>query len=208
MPGNQPPELIVKGTFANPLTSLDGQWVLASRAGGNNWGPPNDVVRIHLASREVTPLKLDPADTFNAVAMLPHSGEILVSRARNEDAPGIKPDAGPEKKQYHLVNPATGALRRVTGEFRPLEDESWRPLQATGEPGVVWAAVPNRDKKDRWNTSIGRYDLRTFAFTKFIEIPRLYFTSMDVWVDAEAGQIFLVVNGDLLAIPLPETVKQ
>ncbi|MGV3658823.1 MAG: hypothetical protein ACO1TE_01525 [Prosthecobacter sp.] len=204
----QRPELIVKGTFANPLTSLDGQWVVAARAAGTHWGDPNDVVRIRMSTREVIPLKLAAADTFQAVATLPHSGEILVARARDEDAPGVAPEAGPEKTEYHLVDPATGALRRVTGEFSPLQDESWRPLQRTGKPDVVWAVVPRRDKEGRWHTGIGRYDLRSFTFTKLIEIPRLYFTSMDVWVDAEAGQIFLAVNGDLLALPLPDGVKQ
>ncbi|MBE2284225.1 MAG: hypothetical protein IAE77_12280 [Prosthecobacter sp.] len=203
----QEPELIAKGTFGTPIASLDGAWAVAGRVLGSSWAEPNDMVRVNVATREIIPLKLAPADNFDPVARLPHSGRILVSRSRDEHAPGIEPEAGPEKPEYHLLDPANGSLERVTGEFRPLEDESWRPLQATDEPNVVWAALPKRDQDDVWSTSIGRYDLRSFTFTQLVELPRLYFTSMDFWVDAGTNTIFLAINGDLLSFPLPSRTK-
>lgn len=202
------PELIAKGRFASPVASADGRWIVAARVLGVTWAQPNDVVRINAGSHMVTPLELAPADNFNPVTRLPQSGKILVHRVRNIPIPGVESDQGPEKSEYHLLDPATGKLERVKGEFRPLHDESWRPLQPAGLPGFVWAAVPTYDNNEPKSVKIGRYDLRTFAFTKVLEIPGMYFTSMDLWVDEKAHVVYLAVNGDLLSIPLPENADK
>jgi hypothetical protein len=204
----QEPELIVKGVFASPITSLDGQWAVAARVLGRSWAEPNDVVRINLATREAIPLKLAAADDISTITRLPGSGNILIRRTRDEHAPGIEPEAGPEKAEYHLLDPATGKLERVKGEFGPLQDESWRPLQPASQRGVVWAAVPTYDNNEPKSVKIGRYDLRTFAFTKVMEIPGMHFTSMDLWVDEKEHVVYLAVNGDLLSIPLPENADK
>lgn len=204
----QEPELIVKGTFASPITSLDGRWVVAARELGRSWAEPNDVVRINIATHEVFPLKLEPADDFSTVTRLPHSGKILISRARDSVVPGIVPQEGPEKKEYHLLDPATGGLERVRGEFGPLGDETWRPLQPTDEPGVVWASVSKYGKEGRLqHVALGRYDLRTFSFTKVMDIPRWNVNSMDFWVDEKTRRVFLA-KGDLLSFPLPNQEKK
>lgn len=200
---NQEPRLIAEGSFSAPVASLDGAWTVMSRMLGSSWLEPNDMVRVNLATGGVIRVDLAPADDCNPVTRLP-SGKILVKRVRNEQAPGIEPEAGPEKPEYHLLDPATGAMERVTGEFRPLEHETWRPLQPTGEPDVVWAALPQLSIHDNtWSTTFGRYDLRRFAFTKLMDIPGLYFTSMECWTDAEKQVVFLAINGDLLSFPLP-----
>ncbi len=203
----QEPELIVKGSFASPITSHDGQWVVAARMLGKSWAEPNDVVRVSLTTREISPLKLAPADDFGVITRVPHSGKILISRARDEEAPGIKPEAGPDKAQYHLVDPATGEVERVRGEFVPLVGETWRPLQPTSEPGIVWACLSKLDKGRAEHVALGRYDLRTFAFTKVMDIPGWHVSSMDFWVDEKARMVFLAM-GDLLSFPLPDGVKQ
>jgi len=200
--GNEP-KLIAKGVYASPIASADGRWIVAAHALGTSWAQPNDVVRINALTHEIIPLKLAPADEFNPVTRLPQSGKILVHRVRDAPAPGFEPKQGPEKDEYHLLDPDTGTTERVTGEFRPLHDESWRPLQPTEQPGVVWAAVSKLNHGEVEATTIGRYDLRTFVFTKVMEIPRMYFTSMNFWVDDQAHTVFLAVNGDLLSFPLP-----
>lgn len=201
----QEPELIAAGSFSSPITSLDGQWVMAYRWENTNPEEVKGFVRIRLSTRELIPLNLPEADMMGVQGRLPDSGKILLSRERQT----YEPKAGPEKKEYQLLDPATGGLERVTGEFRPLEDETWRALQPTGEPHVVWAAVPWLDQKsNQWSTHIGRYDLRTFKFTQVINIPRLYFTSMDFWVDQEKRLVYLAEGLDLLSFPLPEEVKQ
>jgi hypothetical protein len=202
------PELIAKGRYASPVASADGRWIVAARVLGETWAQPNDVVRINAVTRMVTPLELAPADNFNPVTRLPQSGKILVHRVRDTPIPGVEPDQGPEKSEYHLLDPATGKLERVKGEFGPLHDESWRRLQPADSPGVVWAAVPIYDNDEPKSVRIGRYDLRTFAFTKVVEIPGMSFTSMNIWVDEKEHVVYLAVNGDLLSIPLPENVDK
>ncbi|MDB6003092.1 MAG: hypothetical protein JWR15_79, partial [Prosthecobacter sp.] len=202
------PELFAEGVYSSPIASADGSWVVAAHVLGDSWAQPNDVVRINAITRMVTPLKLSPADNFNPVTRLPKSGKILVHRSRDAPAPGIEPDQGPEKGEYHLLDPATGELERVTGEFGPLHDESWRPLQPTGQPGVVWAALSTYNPGDPQPTMIGRYDLRTFAFTKVMEVPGMSFTSMNFWVDEKAHTVFLAINGDLLGFPLLDSATK
>ena len=204
---NQEPELIVKGVFASPITSLDGQWAVAARVLGNSWAEPNDVVRINLATHEVIPLKLAAADDISTVTRLPDSGKIVIRRSRNEPAPGIEPKAGPDKAEYHLLNPATGELERVRGEFGPLEDQTWRPLQPADEPGVVWASVSKHDNGRPESVMLGRYDLRTFKFTKVMDLPLWPVSSLDFWVDEKARVVYLA-KGDLLRFSLPDGMKQ
>lgn len=199
----QEPELIVKGSFAWPITSLDGQWIVAARMLGESWAEPNDMVRIHVATREIIPLQLAPADDFSSITRLPHSGKILVSRHRDESAPGIEPQAGPDKAEHHLLDPATGELQRVRGEFAPLHDETWRPLQPTSEPGIVWASITTLERGNIQGVALGRYDLRTFSFTKVMDVPHWHVSSMDFWVDEKTRTVFLA-HGDLLSFPLPE----
>jgi hypothetical protein len=202
------PELLAEGVYSSPIASADGRWIVAAHVLGESWAQPNDVVRINAVTRLVTPLKLLPADNFNPVTRLPQSGKILVHRVRDASVPGVEPDQGPEKNEYHLLDPATGELERVFGEFGPLRDESWRPLQPASQPGVVWAAVPTYEHEEPKAMKIGRYDMRTFAFSEVMEIPGMYFTSMDFWVDEDARAVFLAVNGDLLSFPLPASADK
>lgn len=194
------PVMMAKGKFASPLVSADGKWIVTARVLEQSWAEPNDVVRINAATHEVLPLRLAPADEYTPVTMLPESGKIVIHRVRDKPVPGIDPDQGPDKDEYHLLDTTTGSLERVKGEFGPLHDESWRPLQPTGEPGVVWAAIRSFDQGEVKGTQIGRYDMRRFLFTKVIEIPQLQISSMDFWVHEET--VFLVVNGDLLSFPI------
>ena len=196
------PELLARGVFAGPVATPDGEWIVAAKAGGTHWAVPNGVVRIHLADRHELPVALPAADNFAPVAWLPAQGKVLLHRAKDEAAPGIQPTAGPRQPEFHLLDPTTGKLTRVTGEFRPFFQESWRRLQPTATAGEVWAALPSA-QNEAPVTTVGRYDTRRFSFAPVLKIPGITFSSLDLWVDESGRSVIFMVNGDVLRLTLP-----
>jgi hypothetical protein len=108
-------------------------------------------------------------------------------------------EGSPGSVNYAFLDPDTGAVEPVRGEVRPLGQLTIRPLQATATPDVFWAAIPDEGKKE---TIVGLYDLRTLTFKPVQKIPRISFSSMDMWVDEKENQIYLVYLGHLLSLPL------
>ena len=98
-----------------------------------------------------------------------------------------------------LLDPATGKLEVVKGVFEPLGHQNSRPLQPAAGSREYWAAIPDSEKR---LTRVGRYEARTFSFKPLMEIPEIYFTSDDMWVDEAAQRIYLAYNGHLLRLPL------
>ncbi len=82
---------------------------------------------------------------------------------------------------------------------RFFAQQTFRPLQPTGQPEEVWAAIPDADKNE---TQVGVYNVKTLAFKSLIKIPEIEFDSMQMWVDA--GKIYFVYQGHLLGLPLPK----
>jgi hypothetical protein len=40
-------------------------------------------------------------------------------------------------------------------------------------------------------------------FKPLLRVPKMIFTSMDMWVDQPGGKVFFVYKGHLLSAPLP-----
>jgi hypothetical protein len=127
-----------------------------------------------------------PATKSRAVAEV-EAGGVLVSRQSEKG------------HDYLLLDPMTGKSRRVTGEFRPLEQQSYRALQSDGK-GRFWAAIPEK-KEGAVMTRFGLYDARQFTFTPLLELPEIEFDSMNLWVDGPAGRLYVAYHGHLLRIP-------
>lgn len=196
------PELVAKGVFVEELVSPDGKWCVAAKALGSGWAEPNTAVRINLETKEVFPINLEPADNFDSVAFVPQHGRFLIMRRSDGSFPaGGDAPTGPENSEYHLLDPATGALERVTGEFGRISGNDFRPLQETNAPGIGWAADPGGGGTSA-STVVGRYDSKTFSFLPMKEIKGIYFDSADMWVDEQEGMIYAAVEGDLLKIPI------
>jgi hypothetical protein len=98
-----------------------------------------------------------------------------------------------------LLDPATGATEPVKGEFRPLQQQTYRPLQSVAGSTEYWAAIPD-EKQNR--TQIGFYDAKRFAFKPLMNLPEIKFDSMKMWVDETANQVYVTYNGHLLRAPL------
>ena len=104
----------------------------------------------------------------------------------------------------YLLDPETGTVQQVKGEFSPLREIFPRELEPTGNPNEFWAAIPDSQKTV---TKIGRYDSRNFIFKPLIELTGLKLNYSDFWVDANSGKIWLTYRGQLLRLPLPAQMK-
>jgi hypothetical protein len=185
-----------EGAYANPLLTPDGVWAVAARA-KNDWGRPNDVVRVNLRTGREYRVNLAPAEQFWPVAYIPAHGKVLLRRARDDDS--RSESDGPATPEYYLLDAQTGRTELARGVFEPLLQEGNRPLQPTGRADEYWAAIPDRRKNE---TQVGRYSLRDFSFRKTFVVPHLTFDSMSAWVDEAGNKLYVVYEGQLLRLPL------
>lgn len=199
---SSPPELIVRGNFSGPVVTPDGKWIIVTHRDGESWAEPRSAVRIDVQARREIRVNLPAADHLDAIAWIPAHGKILLRRAKEEAAPGIKPNAGPDRPEFHLLDPATGELTAVNGEFRPLVEARERELQTSATEFIVWAALPSLDPEKR-ETVVGRYDLRNFKFSPILHVPGVNFGSSAMWVDEATRKVTFTVNGDLIRLSLP-----
>lgn len=185
LPGNHP-TLLIEGRFSYPLLTPDGKWLLASKSGEDR--TDESFMRVDLQAGKEYRLNLPPDARYEPITYVPLHEKILL-RQRKEKSDSI----------YYFVNPQNGAIEVVKGEVAPLTQIGSRFLQPTRNRDEFWAAIYNEKNKV---TEIGRYNLRTFAFTPTQSIPELKFDSMQLWVDEAKQCIYVVYNGHLLRLPL------
>ncbi len=217
---SQPPVMFKEGNYDLPIVTPDGNWVVASKT-GENWQEPKSLVRINLQTGKEFPVNLPPADTFNPLTFVASQNKVLIYRARGnkyygyrqnqdeEDEEEVKPNLpfpkkddknpSPNTPEYYLFDAATGAVQLVKGEFRPLEDLTYRPLQATDAADEFWAAVYDKKAKE---TAVGRYNTKTFTFQPVTKLPEIKLSSMDIWVDEKEAKVYFAYEGHLLSAPL------
>ena len=201
------------------MVTPDGKWVIVSKAEEES-GEYNRIVRINLLTRREFPINLPPADSVRPAAFVYSHNKVLVyrgkripitstkkarARGREEgDVPPrlVKPDLTPAIPEYYLVDAVTGAVQRVRGEVRPLESQTYRPLQPTGVASEFWAAVYDENTK---STSIGRYSDKTFTFRPVMNVPNINLDSMDIWVDEPGAKVYFVYEGHLLGSAIEDS---
>ncbi len=195
------PDLIARGIFYRPLVCPAGDWIVVAKTQeGEMWNAPNGVVRIHLPAKRMFPVDLPPADNFDAVAWIAAHKRVLLYRQRDLE----NWTTGPEKAEFHLLDPATGAHEKVEGEMRPFFDAGSHELQPTGKPNEFWAALHSSIVDPKLHTTtIGRFDSYNFRFSPVLSFPDIEFDSASLYVDGPGRQIWIAVNGDLLRVSLP-----
>lgn len=194
---------ILEGGYDSPLVSADGKWAVAVKFDAGEESDLQTLARVNLTTNREYKINLPPANQFSPLAFVPAHNKFLVLRAQYE----YDEDEGRRAKQpeYYLIDAATGAAQAVKGEFRPLAQQTFRPLQPTGKPNEFWAAI-----LEEKTTSIGTYDAKTFTFKPLLKVPEIRLTSMDIWADEKGGKIYFVYaglderDGHLLSLPLPK----
>jgi hypothetical protein len=197
--GGKAVRLSGEGSYANPLVTPDGAWAVAAKT-DSDWARPNGVVRFDLRNNREYTVSLPPASQFEPVAYVAAHGKVLLRRARDDG--DTKDSSGPAAPEFYLLDAATGRTQAISGLFEPLLQEATRPLQPTGRPDEVWAAIPDRSKNE---TRVGRYSLRDFSFHALLTVPHLTFDSFRMWVDEAGAKLLVVYKGQLLRMPLQPT---
>ena len=155
------------------------------------------LVRHNLQTGEEFPVTMPNGEYRPPVRYVAAHGKALLATAGPHDEPDMD-------QINYLLDPETGTIQQVKGEFWPLRDVFARELQPTGNPNEFWAAIPDSQKRV---TNIGRYDSRNFVFKSLVELTGLSLRNSDFWVDTNAGKIWLTYKGHLLRLPLPAQMK-
>jgi len=193
---------ILAGGYDSPLVSADGKWAIAVKSDLESENDLSTLVRVNLTTNREAKINLPPAGQFRTVAFVAAHNKFLVFRADYE----YDEDEGRRTKQteYFLIDPLSGAAQPVKGEFRPLEQQTFRPLQPTGKPNEFWAVMAEEK-----TTTVGTYNAKTFTFKPLLKIPEIRLTNMDIWADEAEGKVYFVYaglggrDGHLLSLPLP-----
>jgi hypothetical protein len=154
------------------------------------------LIRRNLRSGEEFVVNLQQNEVGSQLVYVATHGKVLVLTS-------VYAKAAPGNESY-LLDPETGTIQPVKGDFRPLIDWVSRAPQSAGAPNLFWAAIYGWGKEA---TQFGRYDSKNFVFTPLLEIPELRLSHDDVWVDTDAGKIWFVYRGHLLRLPLPAQKK-
>lgn len=218
----QTPVMFKEGNYDLPIVTPDGKWVVASKV-ADNWQEPKTIVRVNLQTGKEFPVNLPPADALNPLTFVAAQNRVLVYRAKgnkyygyrteNEDEESeeqVRPDVrvatdkddknpSPNTPEFYLLDAATGAVQPVKGEFRPLQELTYRPLQPTAAPDEFWAAIYDNKTKE---TAVGRYSTKTFSFQAVAKLPDIKLNSMDIWVAEKEAKIYFVYEGHVLTVPL------
>ncbi|MCY7345114.1 MAG: hypothetical protein LH614_02755, partial [Pyrinomonadaceae bacterium] len=183
------------GYFDKPLVTANGRWLVATSYGEEG----RQLVRINLATNKQFAVKFEEYPLVETVAFIPQLNKVLLFGGGYSEYESEEEDISQREGEYFLLDAETGAIQKAKGELRPLAQQSYRPLQPNGIADEFWAAVPDSAKDE---TQVGIYNAKTFTFKPLVKISQITFNSMQMWADA--GKIYFVYEGHLLALPLPK----
>lgn len=195
------PVKVASGTYINSIATPDGKWLVTKKTvqSADKFEMPITRVALHSdapagaqAPRELI-INAPQLSGHYPIAFVAAHNKVLLGQGHYQYGRDFTGGT------YYLLDPETGALQQVRGEFRPLQDQFARPLQPTGKPNEFWAAIYDQQKKA---TLVGRYDARAFTFTPLATLAEIRVGSPDIWVDAAAGKIYVTYLGHLLRVPL------
>jgi len=191
----------------NPIVTPNGRWVVVYKYDPET-GP--SLSRINLATNKEFKVDVPEYSSFYPYAFVPTLNKMLIVEQSGEDehgeefeAPEIDDTIGadPGPSEMMLLTPDTGVVQPISGEFRPLAQQTFRPLQKSAKLNEFWAAIPDLEKNE---TEIGIYDIKAFGFKPVLSVPKMTFNSMSMWVDEPGKSVYFVYRGHLLRLPMPK----
>ena len=69
-------------------------------------------------------------------------------------------------------------------------------------PDELWLTNTDENPDGTRQTTIGRFNVRTHAWTSVFNLPGLHVTNDRLAINEAAGMIEIAANGDLLQLPL------
>ncbi len=190
------------GIYLNPLLTPGGRWLLVNKSNEENG---DSLMRFDLLTNKEFRVETEAYGRPTPTAFVSALNKVLVVfEGQYEDYADQSTDdrrlPDTDQGSMFLLDPATGAMQPLRGEFRPLSQQSFRPLQKATLPNEYWAAIIDAEKG---NTQVGIYDAKLFTFKPQLTLPKIAFNSMDMYVDEAAKKVYFVYRGHLLAMPLP-----
>ena len=185
---------MLTGSYGSPVLTPNGRWVVATKYDEDSGSL---LVRVNVATGKEYKVEFERFPSAIPKAFIPSINKVLVMGKYEGEGGDYDPDAA--EGPYFLLDPETGTLQPAPGEYRPLEQQTFRPLQHASKPNEFWAALPDTSKKE---TVVGIYDINHFGFKQVLKIPKMVFDSMAMWVDEPAGKVYFVYRGHLLSLPL------
>lgn len=181
---------IRSGVYASPAITANGRWAVAAK-----YTDEKGLVlaRVNLLTGKEFITKVEEYPICRPVAFIPSLTKVLI---------GCGYYGGDDRSfsRYVLLDPETGLVEKPVGEIHPLAQQTFRPLQPAGTADEFWAAIPDAANKE---TVIGTYNSKTLSFKPLLKIPRIQFSSMDMWIDKD--KVYFVFEGHLLSLPLPKS---
>jgi HEAT repeat protein len=199
--GVRRPIRLVDGWFGGTIVTPDGEWAVSARTKeGENWAKPNPVVRVNSETGKEHMVDIPPADWFAPIAYLQELGSVLLKRRGDADLNSDQEPVGPAEAEFYLLDAATGSFSRAEGDFRPLEQLTYREMQPAGSFGEswVWVAIPDYQST---STTLAAYDRSTFVVRPIARFPSITFDTADMWVDEEDRRVLVAYEGDLVSLP-------
>ncbi len=207
---------IAEENFGSPVVTPDGKWAAVTKHIEDTYF--QEPYRINLQTGKATKIALKQAPFALPITFVAAHNSILIRNSGSEKFKELPPYyieqlkekfgkdilESQKKTEYFLLDPQSGALKPVSGEFAPLEQITYRNLQTTGKAGEFWAAIYDEDQKQ---TKIGRYDSGQFKFTEVMTIPEIALTSMDIWVNEKDAKVYFVYQGHVLSLPLSKPTQ-
>ena len=188
------------GNYGDPVISPNGRWVIVRKTTDDEG---ESLVRYNLITNREYPVAFNGEGNLYPRCYVPALGKFLLAAGYYEegyyDRDDDENDGSPSARRFYSMDPETGVLLPVSGDARPLSDQTFRSLQPTGKGNQFWAAMPS---KARGETVVGVFDSRIFRFQPVLKLPKINFDSMDMWVDESENKVYFVYSGHLLRVPL------
>ncbi len=184
-------------SYYQPFVSPNGKWLIASKYGDDAVG----LVRINLLTNKEYKVVLPEFPTIKVVAFVPSVNKFLVLGGYYYEEHEEPVDELANGAAF-MFDPETGIMLPAKGEVRPLLQQTFRPLQSTGILDEYWAAIVDGD-----STKIGRFNAKLMTFKAALNLPKIKFTSMEMFVDEKENKVYFVYQGHLLSVPITKPVQ-
>jgi HEAT repeats len=192
-PGSEPVK-ILSGKYSAPLFIDNKKLLFAIKDEYINGEDNSTLIRYNTETGRESVITPPQEGFYYPAAYLADQGKILVTHGYYLS----------NSEQSYLLDTESGIMQPVKGNFRPLFDQSQRPLQPTGRPHEYWSALYNAQKRA---TTIGLYNAKSFVFKPLLDLNDIRLSSADIWADLENKKLWVTYKGHLLRLPLPEQVK-
>jgi hypothetical protein len=146
--------MVLSGPYRFPLITPDGKWLVAIKTIEEGEDHSSQLVRRNLQTGKEFSIDTPDASSKPPCFYVSAQGKVLLGHlSHGHVGLGVI---------NSLLDPETGTIQQVKGEFLPLTERFTRELQPTGNPNEYWAAISDQLKRV---TRLGRYDCKNFVFT-------------------------------------------